>query len=844
MSEDITNPAAAAAPEAPPAEKKKYNAGSITVLEGLEAVRKRPSMYIGDTGIRGLHHLVYEVVDNSIDEALAGYASTVSVVIHTDNSITVVDDGRGVPVDMHPEEQKPAVEVVMTVLHAGGKFDHDSYKVSGGLHGVGVSCVNALSDWMVVEVSRDGFVHRIKFERGNTVEPLTKLHNTSSTGTSVTFKPDGTIFSATVYEWDILANRLRDLAFLNKGVRITLTDERSEEVRTETFHYQEGLIEFVKFLNEHKTVLHPPIYMHKNKDNIDVEVAMQYNDGYTENIFSFTNNINTHEGGTHLTGFQGALTRAVNNYARAANYIKGDKGNVTGSDTREGLAAVVSVKVPEPQFEGQTKTKLGNGEVRGIVDSVVYDALTTFLEENPNVAKQVVDKALTAARAAAAAKKARELERKSALNGISPFLGKLADCSERDPQKCELYIVEGDSAGGSAKTGRNSKFQAIIPIRGKLINVEKARIDRVLENKEIQSLITAIGCGFGKNDFDISGLRYNRIVIMTDADVDGSHIRTLLLTFFFRELKPLIDTGHVYIANPPLYKVKRKSRETYIDTDDQLDAFLTEMGSDDLTVERMDTNTVLSISDIGVISKFVRDGQHIIQGLHRIGIDPDKYFSLAKDGKFPTSKIIIHETDGSVSEKLTYSSEEKYAWIEEAEKRLPAVESMLETAAAEAAEGEESASGEAQETPAVKNGLHPAIEVIDIYEASACEELGKAIAEAGYDPSKLYHGEAPLFKITDSDDTLILNTLSELFEHVKKNGRKGLQIQRYKGLGEMDPEQLWETTMDPARRKMIQVTMKDAMEAERMFTLLMGDDVEPRREYIERHAAGVKDLDI
>ena len=848
MSEDITNPAAVPAPETPenpPAEKKKYNAGSITVLEGLEAVRKRPSMYIGDTGIRGLHHLVYEVVDNSIDEALAGYASTVSVVIHTDNSITVVDDGRGVPVDMHPEEQKPAVEVVMTVLHAGGKFDHDSYKVSGGLHGVGVSCVNALSDWMVVEVSRDGFVHRIKFERGNTVEPLVKLHNTSSTGTSVTFKPDGTIFSATVYEWDILANRLRDLAFLNKGVRITLTDERSEEVRTETFHYQEGLIEFVKFLNEHKTVLHPPIYMHKNKDNIDVEVAMQYNDGYTENIFSFTNNINTHEGGTHLTGFQGALTRAVNNYARAANYIKGDKGNVTGSDTREGLAAVVSVKVPEPQFEGQTKTKLGNGEVRGIVDSVVYDALTTFLEENPNVAKQVVDKALTAARAAAAAKKARELERKSALNGISPFLGKLADCSERDPQKCELYIVEGDSAGGSAKTGRNSKFQAIIPIRGKLINVEKARIDRVLENKEIQSLITAIGCGFGKNDFDISGLRYNRIVIMTDADVDGSHIRTLLLTFFFRELKPLIDTGHVYIANPPLYKVKRKSRETYIDTDDQLDAFLTEMGSDDLTVERMDTNTVLSAEDIGSISKFVRDGQHIIQGLHRLGIDPDKYFGLAKDGKFPTSKIIIHETDGTVTSALTYSPEEKSSYIEEAEKRLPAVESMLETAAAPAAgEGENAASGEAQEVPAVKSGLHPAIEVIDIYEAAACEELGKAIAGAGYDPSKLYHGEAPLFKITDSDDTLILNTLSELFEHVKKNGRKGLQIQRYKGLGEMDPEQLWETTMDPARRKMIQVTMKDAMEAERMFTLLMGDDVEPRREYIERHAAGVKDLDI
>ena len=861
MPEETTNPAAEetpAVPEtpaAPAAEKKKYNAGSITVLEGLEAVRKRPSMYIGDTGIRGLHHLVYEVVDNSIDEALAGYATMVSVVIHTDNSITVVDDGRGVPVDMHQEEHKPAVEVVMTVLHAGGKFDHDSYKVSGGLHGVGVSCVNALSDWMVVEVSRDGFVHRIKFQRGNTVEPLVKLHSTTRTGTSVTFKPDSTIFSTTVYEWDILANRLRDLAFLNKGVRITLTDERGESVRTENFHYQEGLIEFVKFLNEHKTVLHPPIYMHKLKDNIDVEVAMQYNDGYTENIFSFTNNINTHEGGTHLTGFQGALTRAVNNYARAAGYIKGDKGNVTGSDTREGLAAVVSVKVPEPQFEGQTKTKLGNGEVRGIVDSVVYDALTTFLEENPAVAKQVVDKALTAARAAAAAKKARELERKSALNGISPFLGKLSDCSERDPMKCELYIVEGDSAGGSAKSGRDSHFQAIIPIRGKLINVEKARIDRVLENKEIQSLITAIGCGFGKNDFDISGLRYNRIVIMTDADVDGSHIRTLLLTFFFRELKPLIDTGHIYIANPPLFKVKRKKRETYIDTEDQLDAFLTEIGSDDLTVERMDTNTALTPADIGVISKFVRDAQHIIQGLHRLGIDPDKYFGMAKDGHFPTSKIIVHEPDGTISETLVYSPEEKSACIQEAEKRLPPVESMLETSSPNAAEaspvpeGAENASPEGTASPEQapapeKTGLHPAIEVIDIYEASACEELGKAIEEAGYSSSKLYHGDTPLFKITDSDETETVNTLSDLFETVKKNGRRGLQIQRYKGLGEMNAEQLWETTMDPARRKMIQVTMKDAMEAERMFTLLMGDDVEPRREYIERHAAGVKDLDI
>ncbi len=539
-----------------------YTAGNITVLEGLEAVRKRPSMYIGDTGQRGLHHLVYEVVDNSIDETLAGYASKIVVTIHPDNSITVVDDGRGIPVDMHPEEHKPAVEVVLTVLHAGGKFDHSNYKVSGGLHGVGVSCVNALSDWMLVEVRRDGYAHRIKFNRGNTVEPLTKLNPTADRGTSVTFKPDGTIFSTTEYVWDILANRMRELAFLNKGVHITLIDERTEPVRSETFHYEGGLVEYVKYLNAHKIVLHEPIYMHKEKDGIDVEVAMQYNDGYTENIYSYTNNINTIEGGTHLTGFQGALTRTVNAYAKAANLLRGDKANVSGADTREGLSAVISVKVPEPQFEGQTKTKLGNGEVRGIVESVVNDCLGTFLEENPAVARQVVDKAMLASRAREAAKKARELvQRKGALDGLSPFLGKLADCSEKDPAKSELYIVEGDSAGGSAKQGRNSSFQAIIPIRGKLLNVEKARIDQVLNNNEIKSLISAIGCGYGKEDFDISGLRYHRIVIMTDADVDGSHIRTLLLTFFFREHRQAAALQGAAQKTRKLHRHRRTARQ-------------------------------------------------------------------------------------------------------------------------------------------------------------------------------------------------------------------------------------------------------------------------------------------
>ncbi|MGE4565529.1 MAG: DNA gyrase subunit B, partial [Victivallaceae bacterium] len=520
----------------------EYSASKITVLEGLEAVRMRPSMYIGDTGSRGLHHLVYEVVDNSIDEALAGYASHIEVLIHADNSITVVDDGRGIPVDLHEGEGKPAVEVVLTILHAGGKFDHNAYKVSGGLHGVGVSCVNALSTRLEVEVWRDGGAHLIGFERGNTVRPLRRIGDTDRRGTRVTFLPDDTIFSETVYVWDILSNRLRELAFLNRGITISLTDERPNEngaTRSETFHYDGGISEFVTHLNANKVVMHPDvIYFHRERDGIDVEMAMQYNDGFNENIFSYTNNINTIEGGTHLVGFQTALTRTINNYAKAQ--LKNDKA-MTGSDTREGLSAVISVKVPDPQFEGQTKTKLGNSNVRGIVESVINDELAAYLEEHPATAKEVILKAMTASRAREAARKARELvQRKGALDGFS-LPGKLSDCSSRDPAQCELYIVEGDSAGGSAKQGRDSSFQAILPIRGKLLNVEKARLDKVLENKEIQGLVAAIGCGIGDEDFEIAKARYHRIVIMTDADVDGSHIRTLLLTFFYRQMKPLIE---------------------------------------------------------------------------------------------------------------------------------------------------------------------------------------------------------------------------------------------------------------------------------------------------------------
>ena len=817
----------------------QYTASKITVLEGLEAVRKRPSMYIGDTGERGLHHLVYEAVDNSIDEALAGYATHVEVTIRPDNSIRVSDDGRGIPVDMH-EEGKPAVEVVMTSLHAGGKFDHNAYKVSGGLHGVGISCVNALSKWMKVEVHRGGKAYEIGFERGNTVEPLKELGPVSDRGTTVTFKPDEEIFSTTVYKWDILKNRLRELAFLNSGVRITLTDEREGQQNKEAFHYEGGISEFVTMLNKDKQALHPVIYMHKAKDGLDVEVAMQYNNGFSETIYSYANNINTFEGGTHLTGFQSALTRVINAYGKSANLLKGDK-SMSGVDTREGLTAVVSVKVPDPQFEGQTKTKLGNNEVKGIVDSVVNEALSTFLEENPQTARDIVGKAIVASNAREAARKARELiQRKGALEGFS-LPGKLADCSSKDPSICELYIVEGDSAGGSAKQGRDSKFQAILPIRGKLLNVEKTRKDKMLENKEIQSMIAAIGCGLDDN-FDISKLRYNRVVIMTDADVDGSHIRTLLLTFFYRQMPELIKTGHVYIAKPPLFKVKRKNDEQYIETEEQLDAYLFNIGSSDIEVYRTD-GSMLTPEQVKQITGFIARAHHLSEALQRHGLATEYYFSLAKDMKFPVARIMVRETDGRMTEQFVYTEEEKKQYVEEAIQRLPKYTPEQEPAKSETI----TVPGETvddEEAGVLQQTFHPSIDVTEIFESSDCEALYKDIADAGYNPENLFQDADDLFRVVESDKQQKIRSLKGLAEEVKRNGRQGLAINRYKGLGEMNHDQLWDTTMDPEKRKMIQVKMEDAVEADRMFTLLMGDSVEPRRDYIEKYAAGVKDLDL
>ncbi|MBO5667707.1 MAG: DNA topoisomerase (ATP-hydrolyzing) subunit B [Lentisphaeria bacterium] len=807
-----------------PGNAGEYSASKITVLEGLEAVRVRPSMYIGDTGERGLHHLVYEVVDNSIDEALAGYASDVKVTIHEDNSITVEDDGRGIPVDMHEGEGKPAVEVVLTVLHAGGKFDHNSYKVSGGLHGVGVSCVNALSDWLNVEVCRDGKKHTIGFERGITARPLEVIGETSHRGTKVSFKPDGTIFQTTVYKREILRARLRELAFLNRGIHITLCDEREEnpEVRREEFCFEGGISEFIsQELNKDCTVLNPEVlYFHREKDGIDVEVAMQYTDSIAQKIYSYTNNINTIEGGKHLDGFLSSLTRTLNNYGHEFMPKEMGKDNILQSDIKEGLSAVVSVKVPDPQFEGQTKTKLGNPEVHGIVGAVINEELGSYLEEHPDVAKRIVGNAILASQAREAARKARETVRKK---GATLIKGKLTDCSSKDPEKCELYIVEGDSAGGSAKQGRDSRYQAILPIRGKLLNVEKVRLDRIFDNKEIQSLFYAIGCGTGE-EFDVSKARYHRVVIMTDADVDGSHIRTLLLTFFFRQMKPLIEAGYIYIAKPPLYRVSKGKKFSYIDTEDQLNRYLVELGLEDMQVKTADRE--LSIEEVREIIAIYNRAAQAGNGLSRCGVEAAEYFSVIReDGRCPVSHITVREHNGTSSTAFAYTGDEQQQIIAEAEARLRSAGTLDE------------------------DMIASRIDTVNIFEAENCVGIVADLAKYGIVPAQIFTaGETELFKVSGKDgkNEKSAYSLKELFQIIRNSGQSGsgLRINRYKGLGEMNAEQLWETTMDPNTRTMIRVTMEDAINADRIFNLLMGDVVEPRREYIEKHAAKVKDLDI
>ena len=820
-----------------------YGASQITVLEGLEAVRLRPGMYIGDTAERGLHHLVYEVVDNSIDEALAGHCDTIKVIIHPDNSVSVEDNGRGIPVDMHETEQKPAVEVVLTVLHAGGKFDKDSYKVSGGLHGVGVSCVNAMSELLTATVHRDGKVHQISFSCGITKDQLKEIGTTDHNGTIISFRPDTTLFSVTEYKWDILAKRLRELAFLNRGITITLTDERTEgEDRVEEFHYDGGIQEFVEHLGEGKQSLTEVVYFHTTKEGIEAEFALQWNDSYQDRTFTYANNINTHEGGTHLTGFQTALTRTLNAYMKNIGAMKNEK-NLTGNDAREGLTAVISVKIAEPQFEGQTKTKLGNSEVSGIIQAIVNEALGNYLEENPKQAKAIVEKALLAASAREAAKRAREMtRRKGVLEGMS-LPGKLADCSSKDAARCELYVVEGDSAGGSAKQGRDSEIQAILPIRGKLLNVEKARIEKLFNNEEIKSLITAIGCGIGEDEFDIKKARYNRIVIMTDADVDGSHIATLLLTFFYRKMPALVENGYLYIAKPPLYKVSKGKKGRYIDSDNELDSYLLTLGKESIKVVS-EKNGEMTFDQLSASIELVKDASTATAALRRHGINEVEYIEARNEetGNFPVALINVREIDGTVTSNYVNSAEEKMQHIEEAEARLKADELIANPP--QIIEGEEEVIAEVEDEAKVA-AIHNNIEVVNIFEAKAFKKIEQALMAQNLNLKDLFVSENSVMTINpDTEDEIICYSLIEMFDHVRKLGSKGIDIQRYKGLGEMNPEQLWETTMDPVTRKMWKVKSEDAVAADRMFTLLMGDEVPPRREYIEKYAEFVTDLDI
>jgi DNA gyrase subunit B len=795
---------------------KAYDATSIQVLEGIEAVRRRPAMYIGDTSVRGLHHLVFEVVDNSVDESLMGFCDTISVVIQPDNSITVTDNGRGIPVDMHKTEKKPAVEVALTTLHAGGKFDHRSYKVSGGLHGVGVSCVNALSDWLEVEVKRDGKIYHQRYERGKTVSKLTVIGKSSSTGTKITFKPDKTIFPKTDYTYDILAGRLRELAFLNKGLKIKLTDERSD--KETVFEFSGGIISFVEYLNKNKNPLHNKVvYFEKMQDDVNVEVALQYNDGYAETMFSFANNINTIEGGTHLSGFKSALTRGINQYAKAKNLLK-DNIAITGDDVREGLTAVISVKVPNPQFEGQTKTKLGNSEVEGLVASTSLEALSSYFEENPAVANKIIDKVIVASRAREAARKARELtRRKGALEGAG-LPGKLADCSERDAALCELYIVEGDSAGGSAKQGRDRRFQAILPIKGKILNVEKSRLDKILSNEEIRTIITALGTGIGE-EFDISKLRYHKLMLMADADVDGSHIRTLLLTLLYRQLPKLLEEGHVYITQPPLFKIKRGQREEYIQTEQQMNDMLLDLGREGHKLIRVKDK--LSFTDnqfkelLTLLVELDRNGRY----LDKKGVNFADYLSFRhpKTKKMPIYRVKV---DGNT--QFVYSDKELAALTE-------------------------------------KEGKEVEKDILQLFEAQEIEELILKIEKLGFEfetffnqPGKIKPGgpKEPekklkaVYRIANGDDVKEVFSLKEVLAYIKEAAAKGMHIQRYKGLGEMNPQQLWDTTMDPEKRTILQVTLEDAVETDKMFTVLMGDQVEPRRQFIEDNAHKVKNLDI
>ncbi|WP_213318364.1 DNA topoisomerase (ATP-hydrolyzing) subunit B [Chlamydiifrater volucris] len=801
------------------ANKKNYDASAITVLEGLQAVRERPGMYIGDTGVGGLHHLVYEVVDNSIDEAMAGHCSEIFVTVLKDGGVTIADNGRGIPVEIHQRESEKlgreisALEVVLTVLHAGGKFDKDSYKVSGGLHGVGVSCVNALSEKFIVNVSKHGFVHHMEFSRGVPLTPLKKGQETDKRGTEVTFYPDPQIFSVCEFDKSILMKRLRELAFLNKGIKIHFEDERDEGFQKTTFYYEGGISSFVSYLNENKeSLFSDPIYISGcragDDGEIEFEAALQWNGGYSELIYSYANNIPTRQGGTHLTGFSTALTRVLNAYVKANNLLKSDKISLTGDDMREGLTAVISVKVPNPQFEGQTKQKLGNSDVGSVAQQITGEALATFFDENPQIAKSIVEKVLIAAQAREAAKKARELTlRKSALDSAR-LPGKLVDCLEKDPEKCEIYIVEGDSAGGSAKQGRDRRFQAILPIRGKILNVEKARLQKVFQNQEIGAIISALGSGIGKDNFHLEKLRYKRIIIMTDADVDGSHIRTLLLTFFYRHMSPLIENECIYIAQPPLYKVSKKKASRYILSEKEMDSYLLSLGVQEASVSFGDINE-LKGEQLESLVNVILEVEQFISSLEKKAIPFAEFLEAYKENDgYP---VFYMSANNNRSATYLYSETER-------DEALSLAESN------------------GSEVP----------KVIELYKGDSLDKLNSELSHYGLRLQDYLIANNRKFSIVSSDQSYEGHTLKDFIDYLRSLGRKGIEIQRYKGLGEMNADQLWDTTMNPDQRTLIRVSLKDAIEADHIFTMLMGEEVPPRRDFIESHALSIKmnNLDI
>jgi DNA gyrase subunit B len=809
-----------------------YSADQIKVLEGLDAVRKRPAMYIGSTGQDGLHHLVYEVVDNSVDEHMAGFGEAIEVTIHIDGSVTVVDNGRGIPTGMHPTQKgKSAAEVALTVLHAGGKFEQGAYKVSGGLHGVGISVVNALSEWLELEVWQDSQVFEQRYERGKATGPLKVTGKTKRRGTKVTFRPDGEVFETTDFSFDTLAQRLRELAFLNKGLEIAIKDERKQ--KEQTFKYKGGIVSFVEHLNGAKTPLHKPIFVEVEKNSVMLEVAIQYNDGYAENMYSFANNINTREGGTHLVGFKAALTRTINNYANAHELLKKDDESLTGDDVREGLTAVVSVKLRNPQFEGQTKGKLGNSEVKGIVEAAVNEALGSYFEENPPVARKIIAKSLEAARAREAARKAKELiRRKSALDGGS-LPGKLADCSEKDPAHSELFIVEGDSAGGSAKQGRDRKFQAILPLKGKILNVERARFDKMLTSDEIRTLIMALGTGIGrsrdeegkddkdKESFDIAKARYHKIILMTDADVDGSHIRTLLLTFLYRQMHELIERGYVYIAQPPLFKVKKGKSEKYLKDEKALNEYLSDLAVEDV--------------EVAFEGQGFQTGRRLLPALKKMIAFEELLNRLARREYEPGILRMVMDEPGLDREMLKNAAA--------LNKAVATIKKGLELAHPKAAITVEIADDEEHRSNKIictvaASGLTRSQEIThDMVASAEFRELQKLAPSAiglGHPPYKLKSGGAEMQYAGTGD----------LVKAILDIGKQGLNIQRYKGLGEMNPTQLWETTMDPEKRSLLQVKLEDMTGVDEVFSVLMGDEVEPRRDFIQKHALEVRNLDV